>query len=85
MAILWVVIRLSRYVSDYQVKGEGSKGGQTGINSGLSEGVLEDGGSGKSLAGSRRESSKARLISRQLTMKRIRERKRDLVNPRGCH
>ncbi len=29
-------------VSDYQVTGEGSKGGHTGLISGLSEGVLED-------------------------------------------
>jgi len=29
-------------VSDYQVMGEGSKGGQTGVISGLFEGVLED-------------------------------------------
>ncbi len=42
MAIFWIVIRLSRYVSDYQVMGEGSKGGQTGLISGLSKGVLED-------------------------------------------
>ncbi len=29
-------------VSDYQVIGEGNKGGQTSLISGLSEGVLED-------------------------------------------
>ncbi len=29
-------------VSEYQVMGEGSKGGQTGLISGLPEGVLED-------------------------------------------
>jgi hypothetical protein len=39
-------------VSDYQVMGEGSKGGQAGLVSGLPEGVLEDGGSRKSLVGS---------------------------------
>ena len=37
--------------------GKGSKGGQTSLFSGSSEGVLEDGGSRKSLVGSRRESS----------------------------
>jgi len=31
-------------VSDYQVMGEGNKGGQTGLISGLSEGVLKDAG-----------------------------------------
>jgi len=45
--------------------GEGSKGGQTGLISGLSEGVLEDGGSRKSLVGSRRESSKRGRIGDQ--------------------
>ena len=49
MAIFWIVTRLSLYVSDYQVMGEGSKGDQTGLIPGLSEGVLEDGGSKESL------------------------------------
>ena len=29
-------------ISDYQVMGEGSKGGQTGLVFGLSRGILED-------------------------------------------